>query len=1531
MTPKTTVTTVRSALLFFCGTAGVALAGATLVRYLRSWLRRVVTNNLEQNIEDAISNEALAELAKSSNVGLRQSAEQMLLDRITKRESFTYVLVTCRSPDEEKALQACTALCVILKSVDQRVFSVDVVILQTLVSALFRSMDRWKHYTTHMPDVDFPERMQRMALATIYDLSNDPAFQSKLEQLETKDLASIVLELLRKSRNKEVQRYSLLLLLQMTMQGKNCASLDSFGVIAEKCVSNHGDIMLQKICYQLLVTMINAQSIDATIYIHAIAKADVLVPMVVSTKSDDVEVSFWSVALLHEFAVHNVYRKELCLLPYLIKNLQSTLMASEAGVQRLILRVLAFLALRNDSFKSDLLQNKPLIGHLPTCLASGNKDVVHWALVLVHDLAMKGRLALEALLDCTTDTLIKSLLSLSSSRDNVMLRLLAETLGLFCGCEQLHHRLVRAGSLEMILGLAHSHDPDLVFWASALLLNLAMTSDTVKAEILSSGGLKTLIDLSLGDHENSQITTMAAKTLVMMAVLDDPIHLHAQCESDSASVVIQKKTLQLMHAGINVVLWETLLDKNLQVWYYSPTENDDLGDIVRMVSDISILDQQNKRTCECNMVTFTINGEHAPVSLRALENRLQFKNYSRSGLVTQDPLELGKGQSCCIVAIADAENKLDVMHIAKSQDTVAIQLQVSGALVVNQRIRRLILLPLLHRIMGVPANSPINRVSDLELLEVLVRHKAQKELVLECHAVMDQLTAMVSYFAQQGVDQLKSEPLAVAHSHGALRVLRVLTMYDHYRSVLLTVDTVPAVVKLLNGLVNFWLNAILLSNQQQGQGGSRPVTRLGSRPVSRAGFRTGDSSDIASLFPSRPQSRAASSALGLGDFPQDDTDFDSTSDSLAQIERNLAEAVSAISSTVQQLAALEPLSQPQSSHPPPPRNRRLRSSSDSVGTATDQNLAAEVEDVDDKSEEGQMTNHLSKFAVLTLAHLLNTHDEEMSRAVQLSLHMSGAMHALWATLLCSSESLKSTLSLPVSIVMTKLAAMDMAVRPEKAVKLDITTRTPALLISADHLEVRNDSWTFESILAVNHLPTVKGEDSQPEGWYYEVELKSNGIVQVGWALKRCEFGPEKGVGVGDDLNSCAFDGARCRKWNGPITETLNNEYGLEWQVGDVVSCLMDRHGNASFWLRGINMGVAFQDLDLNRGWYPACSLSTDQQIKFNFGDSQFRYADVIPDGYIPFCKVNEPNRGEFDFMPHPKDIFLGRGISMVGHGDHEEEGNTSQNVIQEKERPLDSVQPSNNDFSLEEEVDVMNGDFGYADMGSEAFAEMGGEAFAEMTDSPQHVAMAKIAEVDASLQRESRPLSRQACGAAATGYDPGAVGRQVIGSGDQAEPIGVRGLLDAEGGGESDEFQPPPSLYFEVNISHVDQRPVMVGFCSADASLQVCCILTEEGHLAMPDNSLEQVPRCPVLTIGCALLMPPGVVFFTVNGQPIRRLFNFVQDDLPAQPLTPCINCPYLRVNFGQDRFLYDPANEFDQKIYMAALLHDYCEQIMNA
>ena len=53
---------------------------------------------------------------------------------------------------------------------------------------------------------------------------------------------------------------------------------------------------------------------------------------------------------------------------------------------------------------------------------------------------------------------------------------------------------------------------------------------------------------------------------------------------------------------------------------------------------------------------------------------------------------------------------------------------------------------------------------------------------------------------------------------------------------------------------------------------------------------------------------------------------------------------------------------------------------------------------------------------------------------------------------------------------------------------------------------------------------------------FQVTLKSGGIIQVGWASKDCVFAPEKGLGVGDDINSYSYDGGRCKIWNGKKTE-----------------------------------------------------------------------------------------------------------------------------------------------------------------------------------------------------------------------------------------------------------------------------------------------------------------------------------------------------------------------------------------------------------
>ena len=114
-------------------------------------------------------------------------------------------------------------------------------------------------------------------------------------------------------------------------------------------------------------------------------------------------------------------------------------------------------------------------------------------------------------------------------------------------------------------------------------------------------------------------------------------------------------------------------------------------------------------------------------------------------------------------------------------------------------------------------------------------------------------------------------------------------------------------------------------------------------------------------------------------------------------------------------------------------------------------------------------------------------------------------------------------------------------------------------------------------------------------------------AKSGWQTEDCRYGPERGAGVGDDKNSCAFDGARCKIWNGPLGEQINNDYGKEWSSGDVLSCLFSWNGEVSYWLNGVDMGVAFRGLNTGVNWYPAASVAMDQTCCFNFGDKPFRF------------------------------------------------------------------------------------------------------------------------------------------------------------------------------------------------------------------------------------------------------------------------------------------------------------------------------------
>ena len=88
-------------------------------------------------------------------------------------------------------------------------------------------------------------------------------------------------------------------------------------------------------------------------------------------------------------------------------------------------------------------------------------------------------------------------------------------------------------------------------------------------------------------------------------------------------------------------------------------------------------------------------------------------------------------------------------------------------------------------------------------------------------------------------------------------------------------------------------------------------------------------------------------------------------------------------------------------------------------------------------------------------------------------------------------------------------------------------------------------------------------------YYYEVQLRTSGLMQIGWCTIITPFNSQRGVG--DDPTSFAYDGYRVKKWN-----RENQSFGEAWSVGDIVGTLIDfDKKEISFWRNNKFLGKAF--------------------------------------------------------------------------------------------------------------------------------------------------------------------------------------------------------------------------------------------------------------------------------------------------------------------------------------------------------------------
>ena len=141
---------------------------------------------------------------------------------------------------------------------------------------------------------------------------------------------------------------------------------------------------------------------------------------------------------------------------------------------------------------------------------------------------------------------------------------------------------------------------------------------------------------------------------------------------------------------------------------------------------------------------------------------------------------------------------------------------------------------------------------------------------------------------------------------------------------------------------------------------------------------------------------------------------------------------------------------------------------------------------------------------------------------------------------------------------------------EKMKELGRIGTQPTILDQKSFNEKPRITFCSRKIEAIQSFSGARTNTCVTKGkWCYEVEIITNGLLQLGWCQLSTPFTSR--LGVGDDITSYAVDGWRKVKWHGK-----HAEYGKLWDVGDIVGCCIDiDNQKIEYFLNGEKFGIAF--------------------------------------------------------------------------------------------------------------------------------------------------------------------------------------------------------------------------------------------------------------------------------------------------------------------------------------------------------------------
>eukprot|EP00123_Amoebidium_parasiticum_P017132 comp23721_c0_seq1/m.40852 comp23721_c0_seq1/g.40852 ORF comp23721_c0_seq1/g.40852 comp23721_c0_seq1/m.40852 type:complete len:1427 (-) comp23721_c0_seq1:80-4360(-) len=1186
--------------LFLAGMVSVLAASRTL-----SWAHSSIKEKLKSQkdrIQDGINLNALGKLTRSENVALQQSAARMLMDRAMQDNNLSEIVDMCSSEDKLDRLKAATTLGLLAKTDENK----DKLVQQGALGALAQCV---------VVETDLP--LQRVAIMGVFDLvyNND----DNKEQLLGLGMVGPLLQILETSKSKDLLYWALVLVHQLALKNEARDEIIQHGglrILVHTTRSSQGHAHMQKLCCHSLVQLCSTHnnSKKGLEHLQEIVDEGIVPLAVVCLKSEDVELVWWALGLIHELALKDVGKDEIRKAHGLVKALLQVLGSSESNALIYVLRTLGFLAIRNDEFKMEILQSA-ILDHVLNNLSSTNPDIVYWAVVLMHDLAMCGDKAAIKMLKL--EGLVPSLVvvvkkNINKKGEMSLTHLVAETFGFLCSSEQCHLRLMKMGIMKAIHLFVKSDDPELLFWSAALLLNLTVTSDEVKALITKEGGVDMLLDLIM-TTKREQVPSMAAKTLVMLGL-----------NSDQVNERVRREVLDYLAKNVMAVSpifpVNRVEDLNL-IGVFAR------GDAHKM----TIVNTEGLVECLASMVWHLA---HRTPGLARLEPNFIYHHGVAAVrcLVVLSSNEycqmrlLQKGAVSALAALVLSLNlKDDNKQVIKmDSQPPSRKLSLAGDYSFENAVEP----PRLDSVAERVGTRRPHRDSITGQLEVenklldeavsLLGDEEGKDTGAEwVHGLLELKQQAVIALANCAMGCLDPRERALYSVSGALHALWAAALRP----------SIPA--------IPFYIESCLTFMAKPPPKTIRPA----SSPVMGGSLRKGQAPtttiNTSTRMPSSPRNTSPSPTIKHPPPPPPQQPL-SPADRKNSVDPSHQPPPSTHPPPSMGVISEAPHISPDQL-PPPPTVQISTSTANDGNMAPLPSLSLNAPDLLQgasplPSPQMQIGGADSVSSPLpspqpkttTTSNSTSTQSQPLSPSIPFSIQSpSGIPTVAMPTTSATNGSGRNVISpgspqpdRPVTLPswMTAMSSW---------VELNATDKTPGLVLSPDNLTVRNDNWTFESIRGTVYVGAL-GSDAEVGGRVgYEVTLMTSGIMQMGWASPHCRFEPEKGVGVGDDKHSYAFDGSRCRAWHGDLRHQQMCVYGKEWREGDIVTVLMDvEAATISFRLNGQDLGIAFRDVDTKKRWYPALSLATGQHCSFNFGSTPFIHS--LPATYIPLTKIKSP-------------------------------------------------------------------------------------------------------------------------------------------------------------------------------------------------------------------------------------------------------------------------------------------------------------------